>query len=78
MVEIILMQAKKDGKTSEVTAAKDRLDGKTPVDLAKERLAEVAAASAAAGGGGGGGADGEASAVADEKGKLDQIVALFG
>jgi hypothetical protein len=73
IVEQILLQAKKDGKTNNIIAAKDKMDGKTPIELAKERQAELLAAAAAASAGG----DGEEKKELDEKRKYDQIVQML-
>eukprot|EP00967_Tisochrysis_lutea_P123339 scaffold205071_cov26-Tisochrysis_lutea.AAC.1 len=72
IVEQILLQAKKDGKTNTIIAARDKIDGKTPVELAKERQAELLALAAASGG-----ADGEEKGELDEKRKYDQIVQML-
>ena len=72
VVEQILTQAKKDGKTNEVVGAKDKLDGKTPVDLARERQAELLAAAAASGGG-----EGEEKGELEEKRKYDLILQML-
>lgn len=72
IVEQILLQAKKDGKTNDIIAARDKKDGKTPIELAKERQAELLAVAAAAAGG-----DGEEKHELDEKRKFDQIVQML-
>lgn len=73
VVEQILLQAKKDGKTNDIITAKDKLDGKTPIELAKERQAELLAIAAAASAAG----DGEEKNELDEKRKYDQIVQML-
>ena len=63
IVEAILMAAMKEGgKEQEVRNAKDAIDGKTPVELAKEKRDKLAASSG----------DGEEGVT--EKRKYDKII----
>jgi len=67
MAEAILMQAQKEGKDQDVRNAKDAMDGKTPLDLAKERRDMCAGA----------GAGGEEKEGVDEKKKYEKIIDML-
>ena len=61
MVEVILRMAAKDDKEQQVRSAKDAIDGKTPIELAKEKRETLPAT-------------GDEAKQLEEKRKFDKII----